>query len=106
MSSGPLNDRGRSPLRVELIDTLVRDPKKTRRIEIEKGQDMAAGILCPECWTEAHLTAAINGSGEQARRVPVEYFRNSHWSVWVGRCVPCDLILYVMRFDERPVGAT
>lgn len=99
-----MDGTGRSPLRVELIDALVREPKKTRRVAIQKGQQMADGILCPECWTEAHLIAAELGSGEQARRVPVEYFRNNHWSVWVGRCVPCDLILYTMRFDERPAA--
>ncbi len=106
MTTGPIPIGDRSPLRVALIDSLVTDPHKTRRLEMGKGQDMTAGVLCPECWTEANLTAAINGSGEEARLVPVEYFRKGHWSVWVGRCTPCDLILYVMRFDERPVGVT
>lgn len=87
MRPGPIPDEGRSPLRIELIDSLVRDPHKTRRLEMDKGQDMEGGVLCPECWTEANLTAAINGTGQEARRVPVEYFQSSHWSVWVGRCV-------------------
>ncbi len=103
--SGPMEGTGRSPLRVELINALVRDPHKTRRIEIQKGQDMMGGVLCPECWTEAGLLAAIRGTGEQARRVPVEYFQSGHWSVWVGQCVPCDLILYAMRFDEHVKSA-
>ncbi len=101
MTTGPIPVGDRSPLRVELVDKLVTDPHKTRRIELGKGQDMTGGLLCPECVTEADLTAAITRKGQPTRLVPVEYFRSKHWSVWVGRCVPCDLILYAMRFDEH-----
>lgn len=100
--TSPLPTEGRSPLRVELIDKLVQEPKRCRRLAVDTGQDMTKGLLCPECWTEAQLTAALLGTGEQARQVPVEYFRSGHWSVWVGRCIPCNLLLYAMRFDEHP----
>ena len=101
----PLDGTGLDGLRKELLDTLVRDPKRTRRVEIQKGQDMTKGILCPDCWTKEDLIAEATGIGQRARRVQVEYYRAGHWSVWVGRCVPCDLILYVMRREMEQMTA-
>jgi hypothetical protein len=91
---------------MDLLRRLARGTEKTRRIERLPGDDMTKGLLCPDCAADAAKWDEQIGRFEKGARIEPEYFRSNHWSVWVARCLPCDLILYAMRFDERPVGVT
>lgn len=94
----------RSWLRTELVRRLARETEKTRRIHRQAGDDMTKGMLCPDCAADVAKWDEECGRFEKGQRVKSEFFQTGHWSVWVGRCVPCDLILYAMRFDERPAA--
>ena len=86
-------------LRQQLIHSLVKETEKTRRVDAIPGQDMTQGVTCPDCAPPKVVLAEAIGPPTKWRKVDLEYFKTEKWSVWVGRCEHCDMLIYAMRLD-------